>query len=179
MCAPLAVAAVAGGLQIGGAIANHQAQKKQAKAVRAAAHRNLRLERRAIAVRQIQEGIATSEQLRDIRLEAERREGSIRASAAASGVQGDTIDALIGDLSGSEGRAARSIKDTYVATLDQLELEKQAADARAAARIAGAPEPSALATGIRIGGAVTETLTNIDRINANRTRARTSLGEEG
>lgn len=168
MCIPLApvIAGAALAVQVGGVIADHKAQKKQSKANERAARRAQIIERNAISVRQIEEGSAASRRLRDLRLEAEQREGLIAASAGGAGVTGNHIAQLMGDLEGSVGRAAVDVMDSYTATLDQLERRKIEADARAEARIAGAPEPSIAATGLRIGGAVTNVVSDFQYIRA-------------
>ena len=180
MCVPLAPALVATALaiEVGSSIAEHKAQGQRAQATRQEAERARILERRSLAVRQIQESIATSQRLRGVDEEASRREGSIRASAAAGGVSGGALNAILADLEGSAGRSSQDIRDSNVATLEQIELEKLGADARAAARIAGAPEPSSLATGLRIGGAITGSLASLKQLNTNKERATVALGEE-
>lgn len=168
MCVPLApvIAGAALAVQVGGAIADHKAQKKQSRATERAARRAQIIERNAISVRQIEEGSAASRRLRDLRLEAEHREGLIAASAGGSGVTGNHVAQLMGDLEGSVGRATVDVMDSYTATLAQLERRKIETDARAQARIEGAPEPSIAATGLRIGGAVTNTLSDYQTLRA-------------
>lgn len=168
MCVPLAPVLVGVSLAVkaGEAIADHKAQKKQSKATEEAAKRAQVIERNAISTRQIEEGSAASRRLRDLRLEAESREGLIAASAGGAGVTGNHVAQLMGDLEGSVGRAASDILDSYTATISQLDRRKVETDARAAARIAGAPEPSVLATGIRIGGAVTNAVSDFQSIRA-------------
>ena len=157
MCVPLAPALIGASLaiEVGSRIADHKAQSDQSDAVEREARRAQTIDRQAISVRQIEEGIAASRQLRDTRREGQQRAGAIEASAAAAGVTGSNVDLLLGDLEGSVGRATADILDSYTASVESLERQKLAVDAAAESRIAGAPAPSNLATGLRIGGAVT------------------------
>ena len=175
---PLAIAltATALGIEVAGKISEHKAQAKQAEAVRREAARARQLERRDITLRQIEEGIAASRRLRDVRISAEQQEGLVRASAASAGVGGPVVQAMLGDLEASRGRANEDTIDSYVATLDQLERAKLGADARYHALVAGAPEPSTFGTAIRIGGAVTRAAASYEQINARREIAETALG---
>lgn len=167
MCAPAVLAATAL-IQVGSAVAGHVAQKNASEENERSARRARIVETLAIGRRQVQEGVAASRQLGDVDLMEGQMEGSVQASAAEAGVSGGSVDALLGDIQGSGGRARQDIRDSYVATIDQLQLEKAGAKAREQSRINAVPEPSVLATGLRIGGVVTNYLTTRQQMNRTR-----------
>lgn len=166
MCAPAAIAGTALLIQAGSAVASHKAQADQSKAVARSARRSRILETRDIGFRQQEEGIAASRSRRDLRLQADEMAGEAIASAAEAGVEGRALDMILGEVRGSEGRAAMDIQDQYVATIEQLQRAKEGAFAREEARKAGVPGPSIAATGIRIGGAVTNAFTTFKQLSA-------------
>lgn len=146
-------------ISAGSAIADHKSQEDRAEAVRAAAKKARKAEVRDITIRKIEETRAARQQQRRIGEQSDRVQGAARASAAASGVEGMTLDLLLGDIEGSEGRA-RAVAGTNLDTvLSQLDRMIEGAFAREESRAAGAPEPSLLGTGLRIGGGVLSAIT--------------------
>lgn len=154
MCDPLTGIAAAGLLLgAGGAVAEHNAQNKQSKAVAASALESLRLQDHELSLREVQEKIAGSQQLEQGNREVQDATGDIQASAASRGVGGLSIDLLLNDVLAQGARFKTSVEANTAASVDQLEREKDFASAEARARIAGAPAASKLATGLKIGAA--------------------------
>lgn len=139
-------------LGVGGAIADHKAQKKNAKAERAAARTTLTSQLRDLSLRGQQEMLAAAQEANLIKREGLRTRGSLAANAAASNVAGASVDALEAELLRNESEAMHVLDTNLSMTLDQITGHKRAAITEANNRIAGAPNPSALATGIRAGG---------------------------
>lgn len=168
MCDPTAFLAASAVISAGSAIAGHKAQSDAAEENEEAAERARQIEMRALAIRQIEEGQSTSRQLQGVERRTQQSEGLIRASAAEAGVQGGAVEALLGDLGASAGRARQDLLDSYTVTIDQLQREKGGAKAREAARIASVPEPSIVGTGLQIGGIAANYLTQRKSLNRNR-----------
>lgn len=179
MCAPAPVIIAGASLlmQAGSAVAEQRAAAERAKANREEAARANIVAQSDISARQREEGARAARQLRDIGLQATGVKGRVRASAAAAGVQGSTVEMLLGDVEGSEGRARADIIDTHTATIEQLQRRRQGATAAAASRANAVPGPSGAATALRIGGAVSRFLYTYDQINAAEDAASDALGE--
>jgi hypothetical protein len=171
MCSPAPIAAASLLIQVGSAIAGHKAEGEQAEANNEAARQQRIMDILGLTQREVEEGARTSKFRRSVQRDASEASGQARASAAAAGVSGGALNAILGDIEGSEGRALQDINDQYVATIDQLQLEKSGAQVREANRFDEGP--SALATGLRIGGSVTNYLTTRQRISAS-----TNLAED-
>lgn len=157
--AAIATAAVS----IGQAVAGHEAQEDRAEATRAAAKRARQAEVTDILMREVEERRAARQQERRVGLQADRAEGAARASAAAAGVEGLTMDLLLGDIQGQEGRAKEVIDTNLDTILAQLDRMIEGAFAREESRANQAPEPSMLATGLRIGSGVLNAVSLYDR----------------
>lgn len=178
MCDPTAIAVTSLALSAGSRIAQHQAEEERQEAVAESARRNRRLETRDLGFRQTEERMAASRILRNIRLQAEETEGTIRSSAAEAGVEGGAVQALLGELRASQGRASQDVKDSRKSVVEQLQRQKEAAIARERSTRAGAPGPSTLATGLTIGGDVTNFLTDYYRITEAENRAEDILEDD-
>lgn len=175
MCDPTAIAVTSLVLSAGSKVAQNRAESERSEAVAKSARRNRLLETREIGFRQTEERTAASRILRDIRIQSEETQGTIRASAAEAGVEGGAVQALLGELAASRGRAEQDVKDSTVATIEQLQRQKEAAIAREESAVAGAPAPSMINTGLSIGGDLTNFLTDLDRIDAAEDAAENDL----
>lgn len=154
MCDPVTATVVAGaGLQIGGAIAEHKAQNKQAAAVREAALGALKIQDHELSLQEVQQRIAGAQQIDQGNREVDAASGDINASAASRGVGGASIDLLLNDVQAQGARYKSSVEQNVDAAREQIGSQKDAALAEAQARIAGAPKASMLATGLKIGSA--------------------------
>jgi hypothetical protein len=135
-----------------GAVLDHQAQKKQAKAVRKSALKNLDLIYDDLDARAREERAAALQQQEMVELEGGALEGQTVTSAAAANVQGATVDALLKDVQRQEAQAKLTIGTNLSNTEGQIARQKRGAIADAEAQIAGAPNPSSAALGMRLAG---------------------------
>lgn len=162
MCEPVtAMVAASAALQIGGAVLEHKQQKKQSNAVRASALESLKLQNEELSLRQVQEKLAGAQAIEQGNLEVASAGGDIKASAASRGVGGLSIDLLLNDVLAQGARYKSSVDQNVDASVGALDRDKDAALAEANARIAGAPAPSNLATGLKIGKAGVDAYTNL------------------
>lgn len=162
MCDPVtAIVATSAALQIGGAVLDHKKEKKQSNAVRASALESLKLQNEELSLRQVQEKLAGAQAIEQGNLEVGAASGDITASAASRGVGGLSIDLLLNDVLAQGARFKTSVDQNTDASVSALDRDKDAAAAEANARIAGAPGPSALATGLKIGSAGVNAYTNL------------------
>jgi hypothetical protein len=154
MCDPVsATAAIGLALNVGSAVLDHKAQNKQANAVKASALESLKLQNNELSIREVQERIAGAQQIEQGNREVQAASGDIKASAAARGIGGLSLDLLLGDVVAQGARFKTSVDQNTEASVSQLERGKDEALAEAHARIAGAPKASNLATGLKIGAA--------------------------
>lgn len=149
----------------GSEVLSHQAQAQAAEANEEAARRARQDAVESLSIRQVEEGVRASKARREVDRQATTAEGLLNASAAQAGVSGGSLDLLLGDLEGSRGRALQDINDQYTVTVEQLERAKDSEFAIEAGRQAAVPEPSVFATGLRIGGRVTNYLTQRAEMN--------------
>lgn len=168
MCSAGAFLIASAVIQTGSAIAGHKAQSDAAEENEEAAKRARQIETRALAIRQIEEGVATSRRVQGVDRQEDMSRGMIRASAAEAGVEGGAVEALMADLEASTGRARQDLLDSHTVTIDQLQREKMGAKTREAARISSVPEPSIVGTGLQIGGIATNYLTQRKSLNRAR-----------
>lgn len=172
MCIPpVAIAAAAFVIDTGSKVLEHQAQKRAAEANAEEARKARANEVRDLTLRQLEEGTAASRVRRNVQRDASEAQGLAITAAAEAGVSGGSLQAILGDIEGEQGRAFQDIQDQYTATFDQLERAKAGAAATEASRIAAVPQPSTLATGIRIGGSITNYLSASNQMNRTRTAA--------
>jgi hypothetical protein len=161
MCAPAVVAGASLLIQAGSAVAEHVAQDRQARDNERRAAEARRTETRDISIRQVEERISSERQIDQVRLQAAQLSGEASASAAAAGVRGASLDALIGTIRGQEGTTVQNIRDQATLTIDQLTRLKESAGVRERGRVASVPRPSLLGTGLRIASAGVDTALTI------------------
>ena len=84
--------------------------------------------------------------------------GKATAAGGASGVEGNSVDALLGDLSGTQTRYNQSVTANYDSSIGALENQRLNVYANAASTINGLAtpvQPDYLSAGLKIGQAVT------------------------
>lgn len=148
VCEPTAI--IAGGLAIGGQVANHIGQSKANKANAAAAATELMLNYRDIAARGLEEQTAAGQARVGVAEQAAALLSQGQLSAAESGVAGGSVDALLGEILGQQGNANTTIDTNLAAVQAQLQREREGAFAGFQSRRAAVPAPSLLATGLGI-----------------------------
>lgn len=158
MCEPTAI--IAGGLAIGGQVANHIGQSKANKANAAAAATELMLNYRDIAARGLEEQTAAGQAREGITEQAAALLSQGALSAAESGIAGGSVDALLGEILGQQGRANANIDANLASVQAQLQREREGAYAGYKSRRAAVPAPSLLATGLGIAGTALQHYSN-------------------
>ena len=160
MALPLIGGVMAGidlAIGIGKAVAGHSAQDQQYRANRDAARSALRLKRRDLAIRSVEETTAARQQEGLAGEQALIASARTVASAAGAGVRGASVDALQDEIQGDLGRFRDSIDYNLTVTLDQIERMRAGAEAEAQARINSVARPGLLNTALQIGGAALDT----------------------
>lgn len=164
MILPFIPALIAGAsflLSAGSAIAEHKAEQDRADANRRAAREARQRGMADLSIRAIQEDRAAANRADRVRRETRERSGTARASAAASGVR--PTDLLLGDLEASSGEALSLIEQNLRLQDLQIGRQREAVVAQERARVRQVPEPSGLATGLRIGAAALQLGQDLNR----------------
>lgn len=149
---------------IGSAVVGFAAQQKQADEQNAYYARNARAAQMA-AVNQyaneqnaiIQKRNAAGQQVEETHISAMKARGTAWTAAGESGVTGLSVDALIDDYYGREGRRVDSIDQNYEMDRDYMRAQMESTRAQAEQRINSvrqASEPSFADAAIRIVGSV-------------------------
>lgn len=160
-----ASAAMAAQQQAKAAKRAEQDQKDKAEydmAVFANEQRNFAIGQDRVNLREDQERTAAGEKAFDTRIESLK--GKARAEAASSEVAGISVDALLADFSGAEGRANMRNEANLNSSLDQINAERGGLFSKleSARLMAGAPmravnKPSMAGLGLSIAGAAADT----------------------
>lgn len=149
---------------IGSAVVGFAAQRKAADEQNAYYARNARAAQMA-AVNQyaneqnaiIQKRNAAGQQVEETHIAAMKARGTAWAAAGEAGVTGLSVDALIDDYYGREGRRVDSIDQNYEMDRDYMRAQMESTRAQAEQRINSvrqASEPSFADAAIRIVGSV-------------------------
>ncbi len=156
----LAVAQFA--MTAGSAVMGYQADQAQYEAQQQN-YKNNRIEANQAAVnqyaasqnRQLQEAKAASADLQDLNREALQARSTARMAAGEAGVTGLSVDALIADYYGQEGRQERTLSNNYQMNADYLRGEMEGIQSQAEGRINSVDQgqkPSFAGAAIRILG---------------------------
>lgn len=148
------LAGLSAAVKIGSAVSSHIAQDKQADATEGAVRQALRLKRRDLSIRGIEESRRAAQGRSLADRQAMGASGTARASGAAAGVRGASNDAILGDISGDLARTYNSLDMNLVASLDQIERVRAGVDAEGQARLNSIERPSLFQTVLRSGGAL-------------------------
>lgn len=149
---------------IGSAVVGYAAQKQQADQQNAYYAQNARAAQMA-AVNQyanqqnqiIQKRNAASQQVEETHIAALKARGTAHVASGEAGVTGLSVDALIDDFYGREGRRVDSIDQNYEMDRDYMRANMESTEAQAQQRINSvrqASEPSFADAAIRILGGV-------------------------
>ena len=152
MCDPGTIAVAA--LSIGGAILEHKAQNKAAEENKIEALKALRINERDIGARQMEEQMSFAQAATESEVQQLGVEGTTRASAASAGVEGMSVDLLLGDIGRQGANYRESLASQLQVSVDQLQRMKAGATATAQSRINQVPRANPFATALRIGGAL-------------------------
>lgn len=167
MCDPISL--IGFGLSAASAVTGYEAQSAQADAQnemyaqnRANAMQAFADTQVALNQREMQTQAATGQQLEDNALKTQAAQATATAAGAAGGVQGLSLEGILGDYGAKNARAAGDIQTNEAWDMNQLQSEKVGAADQEVSRINSvqqAIKPSFLDAGLRIasGGLTAET----------------------
>jgi hypothetical protein len=163
MCDPVSLAVTSFMVTAGSAVSNFAAASAQADEQNRMYEKNAQnaeysaaVERQQNALRKNQEQEAAGAKQFDNFLETRARASSAEVAAGEAGVTGLSVDSLIRDVWQSGGRTADRIAHNSEMTLQQLNMEDRAIEARKESRINSVRKgvaPSGLALGLNIASA--------------------------
>lgn len=143
-------------LQAGSAIGRHIGQNRAHRANVRAADASYLATAGDIAARLGEETRAAYQMIDRGGVQAQASTGTARASAAASGVGGRSIDLLLQDIERDRLGHRASVTQNLEAIQRQATRSLQGAQAARQSQIAGIPSANPWATGLEIGGAALE-----------------------
>ncbi|WP_127702632.1 hypothetical protein [Sinorhizobium medicae] len=158
------------------AVVGYQAEQSQYEAQRQN-YENNRIAANKAAVgqyatsqnKQLQEAKATSQELQNTNREALQARSTANVAAGEAGVTGLSVDALINDYYGQEGRYERTLSNNYQMQADYLRGEMEGVQAQAEGRINSVDQgqkPSFAGAAIRILGGGLDALGGLQRATA-------------
>lgn len=153
---PFALVAAKLAIDTAGAIVEHQAQNKQARANEAAANAAARADRAALAGRAIEERIAAAQSLQASGAQAMSAAALARLSALRAGVAGQSVTAVSQTIQADLGATRDSITQNLDLALLQVERQGASVEALRQSRIAAVPRANTLLTALKIGRAALE-----------------------
>ncbi|MDX0194060.1 hypothetical protein GOC06_11305 [Sinorhizobium meliloti] len=120
----------------------------------------------ALQHRQLQEAKAASLEQQNFNREALQQRSTAKVAAAEGGVTGLSVDALINDFYGQEGRAERTLSNNYQMQADYLRGEMEGVQSQTEGRINSVDQgqkPSFAGAAIRILGGGIDALSGYQR----------------
>lgn len=144
-----------------GALFGHNEAKKVARENRRLAQASAANQRRSLSLRKYQERMKAARALRDIERASGTQQGAVRASAAAGGVSGQSVDLQGRDVERSALEAASDVRFNFEAIREQLDAEARRIDLELRSRLNNNESPSFLPTALNIGRAGIESGTSI------------------
>lgn len=161
MAIPFAALAVASAAVKGvGILMDHKAQEEEAENNEEAAKRALRLGRRDLSIRSLEEGTAASEMKERAGLRADSAIGTARASAASAGVRGQSADSILSSILGDLGQYNLSVDDNLRRTQDQLDRHRTGLESQTQSRINEIQRPSLAKTALGLGATALDAYTH-------------------
>lgn len=164
MCIAAAVPLLSIGVGVAQAAMGYQAQSQAAARQNQIYAENARSAQKAAvgtyAAQQnqlLQKRAAAGQDVTEARIQGIQARGTARNAAGEAGVTGLSVDALINDYYGREGRRIDSINQNYSADRDYLRAQMEATEAQTKSRINSvqrAEGPSFADAAIRMAGAV-------------------------
>jgi hypothetical protein len=153
MCEPTALAIGSFALDAGSKIAGASAQNKAANANKAKALEALRLGNADISARSNEETAAARAQTQMSEQAAQAGIATATTSAAESGVAGQSVDALVGEVLRQQGVAADATAQNLEYQQAQAQRDRLSLVADANSQIASVPKANGLATAVGVAGA--------------------------
>ncbi|WP_370006327.1 virion core protein, T7 gp14 family [Sinorhizobium fredii] len=119
----------------------YEAQRQNYENNRIAANKAAVGQYAATQHRQLQEAKAASQELQNLNREALQQRSTAQVAAAEGGVTGLSVDALINDFYGQEGRHERTLSNNYQMQADYLRGEMEGVQAQTEGRINSVEQP--------------------------------------
>lgn len=158
----LATTAASAGLSFAGQAQQASAQRYQYQEAQRLSNENLQLQYRQMAIRQREEQVAKSQQVQQIRAEAEQAFSTISTEAGESGIQGNTVNILMGEFERQQGEALANLNLNYDFRQRQIQLEQLGFRGRAESAVIQAypnqTAPSIASPLLQIGGGLLNTV---------------------
>lgn len=155
MCSPVAAAiAIPAGLQIVSMIMGAEAQDQKNAQNERAARDAQRQDNIAIGRQMSQQQRVASMTIMQADRQAREADALARVSSGEAGVSGSSVDALLGSIERDRLEADTATQRNLSDSVQQLELEKRGAKARAETRINAVPKSNPWVTGLGIAGTV-------------------------
>lgn len=148
-----AMSAVSGVVGFGAEKSQYEAQKQNYANNRVAANAAAVGQYASVQNKQLQETKAASQELQNVQTEALQARSTAAVAAAEGGVTGLSVDSLIADYYGQEGRYERTLSNNHQIQSDYLRGEMEGTQAQAESRINSVDQPqkpSFAGTAIRI-----------------------------
>jgi hypothetical protein len=140
-------------VKAGSAVADFIGQSKQSAATRRAALAAERQEIGQVNLRQSQEQQSARLSIMEADRQARAADAAARVSAGEAGVQGASVDAVLGDIARQDAEYRTQTNINLQNTLDQLDQQRKAIQTNAHNIIAQNPAPSGLGLGLNLFGA--------------------------
>lgn len=153
--AQFAMSAASGIAGFGAQTSQYEAQQQQYKNNRIEANKAAVGQYAALQNRQLQEAKATSQEQQTLSREAAQGRATAKVAAGEAGVTGLSVDALVADYYGQEGRHERTLSNNYQMQSDYLRGEMEGVQSQAEGRINSVDQgqkPSFADAAIRIIG---------------------------
>lgn len=163
MCEPTTMAIAMFAMSAGSAVMQHQQASAQADMQTAAYKQNrqnaladMRNQYAATGQRQQQEQQATAQQIQQRTLQARQEEASARVAAGEAGIQGNSVDAIMRQISGLASGDVSTMQQNREWSIDQMNSEMLGQRSAAQSRInsmSRGVKPSKAALAFKIGEA--------------------------
>lgn len=160
MCDPvsagIAIAAIGTATSVAGTVTKSQADNKAAKANKSQATLANRVTQTDLSTRALEEKLTAQQEIDSAIHQGTSVQGTATAVAAANGVAGNSVDAILADIGRQESVVGAGVKDQLAAQLLQIERERAGSNAGMQSRIAAVQPANPWATGLTIAGQVTQ-----------------------
>ena len=148
-------------LNAGSALAGNSAQKRAARLNRASATAAYKLNRADLAARSVQADQAAMLDIFGLNQQGAAAVSTAAASAGESGVEGNSVTALLNTYLADTSRATQVVEQNLGITQGELTRRKQAANQEYHDRLSAVPSPSGLNLGLGLAGAALQAAPSI------------------
>jgi hypothetical protein len=148
---------------------------KQAKAMAGSAADSLLQNYNDLNTRAAQEQASASDAVRRIQRQVQAAQGQTVTMSGAAGVTGQSVSAALNTLVADGASQIDEVNTNLGTTLDQITRQKEGSKAAANNRANQVAAPSALATGLQIGGSALELSDRLKRRSTMKSNGSASL----